>query len=316
MSKESALPPSLKLPWQLFPAAPKVPKRFEVRFDLFPEGHFGVPSQDGTQLIVPEGCSTVPEELEKQLHLQTSVGGFDASLKSNHLSVYVESADVEDAYLKAEKATSRFLRFLSMNYGPRFEYRFRGAHSPDGGGMTGAEPQGIRQVFFHPTEFAQAIDHASALSCSSDADIDRALAYFEHAMLLLEVAGRVNSGFPKSFWEVQRDYQEWLKDVILYLWKAQAHLLGEGKQRDAKMDLLSLDAELRASLFALNKARNEAGVAHTHQELEQKGDLGPVMDRGRTAVKRLLEVYSTKLARGELPRRTAAASSSQRGSSG
>ncbi len=309
MSKDSALPLSPKSPRQSFPARQKVPGRFEVRFDLFPEGHFGVPSQDGTQLIVPEGCSTVPEELEKQLHLQTSVGGFDASLKSNHLSVYVESADVEDAYLKAEKATSRFLRFLSMNYGPRFEYRFRGAHSPDGHGMTGIEPQGIRQVFFHPNEIAKAIDHASTLSCSSDADLDRALGYFDHAMLLLDVGNRLNSGFPKSFWEVEHDYQEWLKDIILYLWKAECQILGEGKHRVKQMTSLGLDADLRTCLDDLAEIRNKSGVAHTHQEKSDGVDLRPVMDRGRTAVKKLLMIYSTRLAGGENPGHTTVNSS-------
>ena len=301
ISKENALPPSPKPPWQQSPTPPKVPKRFEVMFDLFPEGHFGVPSQDGAQLIVPEGYSTAPEELERQLHLSTSVGGFDANLKANHLSVYVESPDVEDAYLKAENATSRFLRLLSMHYGPRFEYRFRGAHSPEGGAMTGVEPQGIRQIFFHPSEIAQAIEHASALSYPSDTDLDRALAYYDHAMLLLDVANHLNSGFPKSFWEVEHDYQEWLKDVILYLWKAEGQILGEGKRRKKKMALLGLDADLRTSLDELGETRNKSGVAHTHQEKDKREDLRHAMDTGRTVVKKLLTTYSTKLARGEIP---------------
>ncbi len=279
------------LPWRPPVPSPSPEIEFTVAFDLLPSGHFGIPGE-GYQLVLPSSPSATKAPNSQPIDLTLVIGGFRAHLSGNHLEVTVPSSTMDEARMIAEAAVERFLRFLCIEHSPRFEHRFAGITSSMGMSMGAVRAQGLSQVFFQPENILRNSEVAATLSCSLDDDLDRALTYYDHARQLLDLASRVNSGFPKSFWRVEYDYQTWLTDVVLNLWKAQAQILGEGKRRAKRMALLNLDSLDRQILEELDTLRNSGNVAHTHQERDGRRDLREVWGKCGSGVERLLRTYA------------------------
>lgn len=277
-------------------------RRYTSVFSLSPPGIFGV-QQEGVQLLTVLAEQQYSSDVRPLPRLSLRVGRRNARLAGNLLEVDQVSKDVSDAAEAAERAAERFTRYLTTKVGVHISVRYESSYSAVGPASAKSSVHTSRQVFYNPGFIKRVAREAAELASAEDVTLDSALNLYEHAMVLLEAANLSNPGFPKRFEQLEADYQRWMADIVMNLWKTQAQLLGEGHKRKLKRSrILQLDSNLLSGLASLEDLRNKAGVAHTRAVHPGAKDLRLGFDAARNSVQSLLVRYSDYVrSHGSLP---------------
>jgi hypothetical protein len=287
---------------RMFPRRPAVEEPYRVVFDLFPADYFGGGEEeiDLSRTSVGDGNYGGTSE---ELHIPLTVGAHVGQLDRNRLVVTVIDSDPSHAHEKAAEAVRRLLRNLSIQTKLRFEHKLVGVWVGTSARLLPGEVQSVHQVFYNSAAARQALELASRRAMVIDDRLDRALAFYEHGVQLLQLANETGSDFHDPIPARELAYQAFLTDVILSLWKAQVQILGEGRRRTViHAKILRLPDSLIQDLARVDTIRNGAGVAHTNPDPLLSEDLRKQMNFCRTTVETLLEAYNDHVTRfGPLP---------------
>jgi hypothetical protein len=250
-----------------------------VTFEISPPGVFGLEEPHttvtpptskrvplGLILDTKEGkvidrsreSSTYRKEGDK-INLSLSLGGTCCRVLDNIITLAVEAEDYGEAYGKACSLVNVFLQHLAARQGLPFKARTLRVEGAQGSYPVPMHvPLGSLRVY-NLAKLAKDIkDVESSWSCS-DERLARAIEYFEHALLLFEIArGLLHCS--------AGHYGLCISESFLNLWKCVTSIVGDpSKRKDTyrtRCDQLGLDEAEKQALTRITRLRNDYDVAH------------------------------------------------------
>jgi hypothetical protein len=252
--------------------------KFEVTFAIYPEGVFGVPEEGGMVLPARAGTYTgVPihmatltvvgygslseyrqenEAVRHPLHL----GNVQGRIQDNFIFLQVDATTYIEAYDMVVQAIEKFLQHLSVNQRRPFTYKPLIIEAEDGKHYPVPKMLSLGRVtHYHLEQLSKDIQEAEAACFVQDTLLDRALQYFEHALLLYEKRGQIAD-------PLSRHYQYLISAVFLNLWKAVSTIVGDpSHDRDYQKRYRTFGFDYQfftSKIQHLNKLRNSYDVAH------------------------------------------------------
>ena len=248
-----------------------------MTFKILPPHSFGLP-QDG-HTVLPAGTSFVSDtydrftgaivghgtlsdyrDLDGAISQDVEVLGLKGKLFDNHLALDVEGATPNEAYARAARAVDSLLMHLAVNQ--RRSFAFEGLSIMSSSGKIGLVPKPVR-IFavaqYDLSKLGSDIIAAQAFSWLKDAELERALEYFEHGLNLYEERNQGSDPFSRRFRMI-------ISSVFLNIWKAISTLVGDpNKDHDyqSRYKKLGLDYEyFKEKIERLRYLRNDCDVAH------------------------------------------------------
>jgi hypothetical protein len=254
--------------------------KFEFVVKISPPGVFGVPDEGRT--VVPStparqvtgpaihvrtmrvfGHGTLSEYRREgdALRLTLDAGPVHLRTHDNYFVFTTEAEDMRAAFALVRPVIERLMRLLTMEYGIRFEHEGEYVDTEDE--RTLPWPEGTEVTMFHATmyslkDLADRVQAGFAGTAIVDKRLDRALAYFESAVLLRDAF--VSAAFATTRASMLQALS------FLQLWKAIATVLGE-PGADSDYQSRFRDIGLPAGYWQhrvqpLYKVRNDEDVAH------------------------------------------------------
>jgi len=273
---------------------------YRVHFLIEPSAPFGLP--DGAKVVIP----TSPEDrrtytspvLDTRTGLIASYGTlseyrrsespfvFEGStrasrirVRDNLLECTVEAETPGAAYDLAERELAAICRGLTVTYGARFSASFRFIEMGDGQPLPHPRPRiGLRftATWYNFDQLRAQFTTAETWARASDARVNRALLYAEHAHVLQELALSDDASSDHTAFTYAL--------AFLQLFKAVTAVLGEpGRDRDyqRRFRQMGLPEDFwEQRVRPLYDVRNDEDVAHYSLKSSSVGD---VMKRFRQA---------------------------------
>ena len=252
--------------------------KFEITFEISPAGVFGVPEEGGTVLparagtytgvsihtatltIVGYGSLSEYRQENEAIALPLHLGNVEGRVQDNFIFLHVDANTSTEAYDMVVQALEKFLQHLSVNQRRPFTYKPLIIESEDGKLYPVPKVLSLGRVtHYHLEQLSKDIQEAETACFVQDVVLDRALQYYEHAILLYERRGQIAD-------VLSRHYQYLISAVFLTLWKAVSTIVGDpSHDRDyqKRYKKFGFDYQFFTSKIQhLNKLRNSYDVAH------------------------------------------------------
>lgn len=175
----------------------------------------------------------------------------------NRVHLYCDACDKEAALKSAIEIAQRFCRLLSLFTGEHFSPEFNcldNTTGQPGDSILAGLLHKWRVVTYEVTWLPQDIEKTGAACTIQDEKLDKACAYFHHALWLRNEAWRFVD--PTSF-----DWTLLVSAAILNFYKAVALVLGHPIHMPTA-DKLKLDRTTRKRIEEIYELRNEQDIAH------------------------------------------------------
>jgi hypothetical protein len=252
---------------------------FTIIFELSPAGIFGVPEEGVT--VVPAG----PREIQSDVYTNTgakvghgmlpiyrsadqalaesfTINGSQVGIEDNFLTIQVEAASPLEAFQAATSRVESLLAHLAVEV--RRVCSFRPVYFVDAEGTPRPVPMWTTfgtVTTYNLDQLGQNVRNASLFASLADPQLDRALHYFEHALLLYEGRGQLVR--PSS-----SHFRSLIAAVFLNLWKAVSIIVGEpGRDGDYQRRYRQFGISneyFKTEIEWLRSLRNDYDVAHYH----------------------------------------------------
>jgi hypothetical protein len=252
--------------------------KFEITFAIYPEGVFGVPEERGTVLparagtytgapirtatltIVGYGSLSEYRQEYEAIALPLHLGNIEGRIQDNFMFFQTEAITYREAYDTVVHVLERFLQHLSVNQRRPFTYKPLIIEAEDGKLYPVPKILSLGRVtHYNLGQLCKDIQEAETACFVQDAILDRALQYFEHALLLYEKRSQIADA-------LSRHYRYLIAAVFLNLWKAVSVIVGDPShdcdyQRHYRQ--FGFDYQFFTSKIQhLNTLRNSYDVAH------------------------------------------------------
>jgi hypothetical protein len=246
-------------------------------FEVLPSAPFGTPEEGTTVLpsgpgqfagdvfhrsLVKVGHGVLSQYRKDGDALQTSVSvaGTEIRFRDNYADVLVEVAEPGKAYSAAATAIDLLLQHLSVSQRRAFSARPLVLETEDGAPLP--IPRSVRMASICQYNVARLKGHIelSATACTlSDDRLQRALSYYEHALMLFDARSRLVD--PQSRYQKQL-----ISSALLNLWKAATSIIGDPSRRSDQYQRryrsIGLPSSFKAKLDELKALRDDYDVAH------------------------------------------------------
>jgi hypothetical protein len=252
--------------------------KFEITFEISPAGVFGVPEEGGTVLparpgsypgapihtgtltIVGHGTLSEYRQENQAIALLLHLGNIEGRIQDNFMFLQVEASTSHEGYDTVVDVLERFLQHLSVSQRRPFMYKPLIIESEDGKLYPVPKVLSLGSVtHYHLEQLSKDIQEAEAACFLEDAVLDRALQYFEHALLLNEKRGQIAP-------TLSRHYRYLISAVFLNLWKAVSVIVGDpSHDRDYQRRYRQFGFDYQfftSKIQHLNSLRNSYDVAH------------------------------------------------------
>lgn len=253
--------------------------RFAVTFLVTPAGFFGVP-EDGTTVLpvsvsprdtysdamtntaakVGHGTLSVFRGEDEKVEIAFALDGAVAHLEDNYLTMSLESVSPYDAYVRTAAIAEALLANLALD--KRQPFMHHAVYICDETGQPYPPPlyTNLMKVTTYNLEtLKESINTAVHAARVHDQRLERALHYFEHALILHE--SRQLVGRPGT-----AHFQSVMAAILLNLWKAVTTIIGEaGTDRDHQRRYreYGIDRDfLLNEIQTLKRLRDDFDVAH------------------------------------------------------
>jgi len=285
--------------------------QYELLAELLPPSSFGL-SEEGVSVhrggtlptvppyIVGEGISEeggTPQEfrsdeeaIDERLHFR----GSEAHIRDNSVRIHFE-AEEPDIWQTGQELLDKVLQHLSVSRGGvRFSYRVLGIEGEDGKTRT-LESITWRVTWFYLDQLRDAIRNLGPYVDLSDARLDAALDYYEHALWLRE-----RTPAPEEIRLEVRHARRMVSSVFLNLWKAVTVIVGDPRERDAQSRYrqLALARDFAKRYRDLTVLRNDADAAHHALNPERVVALAEAQDQAQDTAREVISAYRTFLLAG------------------
>lgn len=293
--------------------------KFEVTYVLHPSSRFGLPEEDFT--VYPAKWSAKMGEIvlatidpqtlrptyavlsryrepEDSVNVDLVLPGATATVRDNNLVLTLQATDFPSAQMAARKVMDALLARLSLTTGIPFHREVLKFSSADGRLMPGLGKWSIHAVAFNTEELTAQIRQAEALSNISEPALERALAYFQHASLLLYRRETILDEFESQGGLL-------LASVFLNLWKAITAVIGEpgaGDSPEKRCETIGLPADFyRTQIRPIARARHTYDVAHYSLDPEAIKKAELAFRDGAGVARTVLSAYADYLRKGGAP---------------
>ncbi len=287
--------------------------KFEFVMKVSPAGPFGVP--DGSRIIVPGvpgrqivgpavhvrtmrpfGYGTLPEYRrdDDAVKVEMEHEGVHLHVQDNYFVFAVAAEDVRSAYRVVKPVIERLMRILTMEHGGRFSYEGDYVEGEDE--SLAPWPEGKKVTMFEGTmyntrDLQDRITEGFPRAFSADVRCDRALAYFENAIALRDLA--VAAAFDSTRASMLQAL------AFLQLWKALTTILGEpGTDKDYQRrfkDYGLPENYWKDTIEPLNRIRNDEDVAHYSLSESTAAEVAKVFGEAVVACQTVLRAYISHL---------------------
>lgn len=221
---------------------------------------FPTDAYTNTAVKIGHGILSIYRTEEEALRESCTVEDSDLRIKDNFMTITVEAGSPGEAYQVAVNRLEAFLAHLAIAIRRVFSYQ--AVYFVDASGATYPPPivkNLITVTTYNLKALGERVRTAAGFASVSDARLERALHYFEHALFLYEGRGQIaQTG--------SRHYRSLIAAVFLNLWKAVSTVVGEpGPDRDHqsrcrqfRIDQPFFDTNVRR----LRDLRNDFDIAH------------------------------------------------------
>jgi hypothetical protein len=251
---------------------------YRVMFEVVPAAAFGVP-QDGVTVIPAEPGQYVGDTFHRSgvrvaygqlsrfrddadaIAVSLTLGSCRADLRDNFLFVEVSADSDAEALELARVQADRFVQFLGASGRHWMAAIPRLVESSDHGDTPVNEAFTLSSVTtFDLAALQSRIEEAALAMATTDVRLDRAVAYFQHAMWLFQQRASLGDPFDSNSVML-------MSSVVLNLWKAATSIIGDPNagDRDYQRRYRELgfdDTFFNDRIEPLRRLRNDADVAH------------------------------------------------------
>jgi hypothetical protein len=252
--------------------------KFEMTFEISPPGVFGVP-EDGRTVLPARPGEYIGEAIhtatltrvgygslsefrreEEAITLPLNLRNVQGRMQDNFIFLQIDASTYREAYDRVVQVLEIFLQHLSLSQTRSFTYKPLIIESEDGRIYPVPKVVTISAVTSYNLEhMKQTIQEAEAFCSFQDSVLERALQYFDHALLLYEKRGQIDD-------VLSRHYQKLIAAVFLNLWKAVSTIVGDPStdndyQRRYKKFGFNHDF-FKSKIEHLRNMRNSYDVAH------------------------------------------------------
>ena len=283
---------------------------FTIIFELSPAGIFGVPEEGVT--VLPAG----PGEIQSDVYTNTGakvghgalpvyraadqaliesfmINGSQVGIEDNFLTIRTEAASPLEAFEAATSRVESLLAHLAVEV--RRVCSFRPVYFVEADGTPRPVPMWTTfgtVTTYNLEQLGQSVRDASVFASLSDPQLDRALHYFEHALLLYEGRGRLVR--PNS-----RHFRSLIAAIFLNLWKAVSTIVGEpGRDGDyqRRYRQFGISPEyFKTEIEWLRSLRNDYDVAHYHLSEATVMQTEAMFARGVKVASKVIQHYRQNL---------------------
>jgi hypothetical protein len=213
-----------------------------------------------TRTRVGHGTLSIYRREDERIDLEFSLKRVSGHLLDNYFHATISAMDAREALSLAQSDTESFLQALSVITGTSVF-----SATPISMESEAGIPISLRDVtmgtiaVYHLPTFKHQISSAAEFVAQSDEKLNRALAYYKHALILLDDAkNRID--------HLSSTHYSAVSFCVLNLWKACAVILGDpavsGDGYQKRYRKIGLDDDFKQRLERLKDLRDDYDVAH------------------------------------------------------
>ena len=232
--------------------------------------------------------------LIKQFRCPSILGHAPQGLRTISSPVVVEADGPWHAYQLATQALESLLAHLAVDLRHAFSYRPVEIRDAEKVGPIQCRTKHFQVTQYKLDQVAEALNTGAMVTALEDPRMDRALHYFEHALLLF--ARRRDLASPLS-----RHHSTIISAVFLNLWKSVTTIVGDqSRDRDYQRRFLQFGMDrtfFQTKIERLKKYRDNFDVAHYSATATSTDELEAVYGQAVTIAAEVIQHYRDHLIR-------------------
>jgi len=285
--------------------------KYFITFELQPSGTFGVP--EGNKTVIPSGLKSVVGDTfhrrtmtrvgygtlplfrhdKEAINLTFDLGTLKAHLRDNFITLEIESNSHSEAYNLAVTALDKFLQHLSLGLKTLFSFNpILFIDETDKIYLIPKTTSMATVTMYNLSCVSKEIERAANIFPISDALIEKALEYYEHALFLFDNSLKlvdVNS----------RHFRYLISSIFLNLWKAITTIIGDpssDSDYQSRYRSLGFDYDFFVNKIKwIKNLRNNSDVAHHSTEKDKLNEIQANFGKAKEIAETVLIAYRDSL---------------------